>query len=54
MHQFLHLLFEVGAFVVGYSYFAKLRLKQGDAVAEEKRVWVIIGAAAGASAPGHA
>lgn len=48
MHQFLHLLFEVGAFVVGYAYFAKLRLKQGDAVAEENRVWVIIGAAAGA------
>ncbi|MBK9148251.1 MAG: prolipoprotein diacylglyceryl transferase [Flavobacteriales bacterium] len=48
MHHFLHLLFEVGAFASGYAYFAKLRAQQGDAVVEDKRVWVIIGAAAGA------
>lgn len=48
MHQLLHLLFEVAAFVVGYAYYAKLRAKQGDAIAEDKRVWIIIGAAAGA------
>ncbi|MBK8226888.1 MAG: prolipoprotein diacylglyceryl transferase [Flavobacteriales bacterium] len=48
MRHFLHLLFEVGAFAFGYAYFARLRALRGDAVAEEKRVWVIIGAAAGA------
>ena len=48
MHQLLHLLFEVAAFAVGYAYYTRLRAKQGDAIADDKRVWVIIGAAAGA------
>ncbi len=48
MHQLLHLLFEVAAFAVGYTFYAKLRLRQGDTITEDKRVWIIIGAAAGA------
>jgi len=48
MHQILHLIFEIGAFAVGYAYFQRLRAGQGDAIADEKRVWIIIGAAAGA------
>lgn len=48
MHQLLHLLFEVAAFAVGYSFYSRLRSKQGDPIAEDKRVWIIIGAAAGA------
>jgi phosphatidylglycerol:prolipoprotein diacylglycerol transferase len=48
MHHLLHLIFEIGAFAVGYAYFQRLRIGQGDAIAEEKRVWIIIGAAAGA------
>jgi len=48
MHQLLHLIFEIGAFAVGYFYFQRLRLRQGDTIHEDKRVWIIIGAAAGA------
>jgi prolipoprotein diacylglyceryltransferase len=48
MHQILHLIFEIGAFAVGYVYFQRLRAGQGDAIADEKRVWIVIGAAAGA------
>jgi phosphatidylglycerol:prolipoprotein diacylglycerol transferase len=48
MHQILHLIFEICAFAVGYAYFQRLRAGQGDAIADEKRVWIIIGAAAGA------
>ena len=48
MHQVLHLLFEVAAFAVGFAFYTRLRTRQGDAIAEDKRVWIIIGAAAGA------
>lgn len=48
MHQILHLIFEVGAFALGYAYFQRLRAGKGDPIADEKRVWIIIGAAAGA------
>ncbi len=48
MHQLLHLLFEVAAFVVGYRYYASLRKGQGDRIVDEKRMWIIIGAAVGA------
>jgi prolipoprotein diacylglyceryltransferase len=48
MHQLLHLIFEIAAFAVGYTYFQRLRTGKGDAIAEDKRVWIIIGAAAGA------
>lgn len=48
MHQLLHLLFEVTAFAVGYAFYSRLLARQGDPIAEDKRVWIIIGAAAGA------
>ena len=48
MHQLLHLLFEVAAFAIGYTYFQRLRVWQGDHIQEPERVWIIIGAAAGA------
>lgn len=48
MHQLLHLLFEVAAFAIGYTYYMRLRTTQGDPLAEDKRMWIIIGAAAGA------
>lgn len=48
MHQVLHLLFEVAAFAVGFAYYQRLRVGQGNAIAEDKRLWIIIGAAAGA------
>lgn len=48
MHQLLHLLFEVAAFAIGYTYYMRLRAGQGDPIAEDKRMWIIIGAAAGA------
>lgn len=48
MHQLLHLLFEIGAFAVGYAFFERLRVGQGDAIPDQKRVSIIIGAAAGA------
>lgn len=48
MHNILHLLFEVAAFVIGFWYFQVLRLRRGDAIEEGRRVWIIVGAAAGA------
>jgi prolipoprotein diacylglyceryltransferase len=48
VHQLLHLLFEVAAFAVGYQYYAFLRKGQGDRIVDEKRMWIIIGAAVGA------
>ena len=48
MHQFLHLVFEIGAFAIGYTYFQYLRASQRDLIEENDRVWIIIGAAAGA------
>ena len=48
MHHLLHLVFEIAAFAVGFAYYQWLRAKNGDAITEPKRVWIIIGAAAGA------
>ena len=48
VHQLLHLLFEVAAFIVGYRYYVHLRNNHGDTIGDDKRVWIIIGAAAGA------
>jgi phosphatidylglycerol:prolipoprotein diacylglycerol transferase len=43
-----HLLFETLAFVVGYRYFVRLRLRSDDAITDTNRVWIFIGAAGGA------
>ncbi|MBK9765019.1 MAG: hypothetical protein IPO87_17155 [Flavobacteriales bacterium] len=48
MHHILHLVFEIAAFALGFAYYQWLRAKDGDAITEPKRVWIIIGAAAGA------
>lgn len=48
MHQILHLVFEVAAFAVGFAYYQRLRVGHGDAISEGDRLWIIIGAAAGA------
>lgn len=48
MHQLLHLLLEVLAYALGYRYYVWLRSKRGDAISDDRRVWIIIGAAAGA------
>jgi phosphatidylglycerol---prolipoprotein diacylglyceryl transferase len=43
-----HLIFELLAFFLGYRYYSFLRGKQKDAIVDENRVWIIIGAAGGA------
>ena len=43
-----HLLFELMAFFVGFRYFLFLRKKQADHISTENRIWIFIGAAAGA------
>ncbi|HQW39918.1 MAG TPA: prolipoprotein diacylglyceryl transferase [Flavobacteriales bacterium] len=48
MHHILHLVFEIAAFALGFAYYQWLRAKDGDVITEPKRVWIIIGAAAGA------
>jgi prolipoprotein diacylglyceryltransferase len=48
---FLHPLFEVLAFVVGFQLYRWLRRRRGDAFTEERR-WVLIAAAAGGALVG--
>ncbi|MEL7169418.1 MAG: prolipoprotein diacylglyceryl transferase family protein [Bacteroidota bacterium] len=43
-----HLLFEVAAFFLGYRLYVALRGRQQDPISDEHRVWILIGAAAGA------
>src|SRR5689334_7053468 len=50
MGQILHLVFEIGAFAVAFAYYQWLRAGKGDAINDEGRLWIIIGAAAGALA----
>jgi phosphatidylglycerol:prolipoprotein diacylglycerol transferase len=45
---YIHTLFEVAAFIVGFRYYLFLRKKSGDAIPEVNRIWIIVGAAAGA------
>jgi prolipoprotein diacylglyceryltransferase len=44
----LHVIFEVLAFFIGFRYFLWLRKKQGDAILNSNRTWIIIGAIFGA------
>jgi phosphatidylglycerol---prolipoprotein diacylglyceryl transferase len=44
----VHSLFEVAAFFVGFRYYVYLKHKQGDAIATMHRIWIIVGATAGA------
>ena len=43
-----HLVFEMLAFFTGFRYFLFLRERTGDIIAEDNRIWVFIGATAGA------
>ena len=43
-----HLLFELLAFFIGFRYFLFLRKNQNDPINDENRIWIFIGAAAGA------
>lgn len=43
-----HLVFELLAFFIGFRYFLFLRKKQPDPIPTENRIWIFIGAAAGA------
>ncbi|MFY8037518.1 MAG: prolipoprotein diacylglyceryl transferase [Cyclobacteriaceae bacterium] len=43
-----HLVFETLSFFIGYRYYSFLRSRQKDLIVHENRVWIIIGAAAGA------
>ncbi|MFO1464258.1 MAG: prolipoprotein diacylglyceryl transferase family protein [bacterium] len=44
----LHALFEAAAYFSAYRYFVYLRDRQGDAISTENRLWILVGAAAGA------
>ena len=48
MHQALHLVCEALAFIVAYRYYVRLRRREGDGIADADRMWIVIGAAAGA------
>lgn len=43
-----HLLLETLAFFLGFRYFLYLRKRKGDRIHEPNRIWIIIGATAGA------
>jgi phosphatidylglycerol:prolipoprotein diacylglycerol transferase len=43
-----HLVFETLAFVIGFRYFLFLRRRQPDPINDSNRIWILIGATAGA------
>lgn len=43
-----HVIFETLAFFLGFRYFLFLRKRSGDSILEENRIWIFIGATAGA------
>ncbi|MBI3509687.1 MAG: prolipoprotein diacylglyceryl transferase [Bacteroidetes bacterium] len=45
---YVHTIFEVAAFVTGFRYYLYLRKKSIDPVKETNRIWIIVGATAGA------
>ena len=44
----LHTIAEILAFIAGYKYFRFLRSKQGDALSDLNRTWILVGAIFGA------
>lgn len=44
----LHFVLETLAFVIGFRYFLWLRSRQKDTISEPNRIWIIVGATAGA------
>lgn len=47
-HILWHVILEYLAFFIGFRYYVWLRKKQGDVIESEKRLWILIGAIAGA------
>jgi phosphatidylglycerol:prolipoprotein diacylglycerol transferase len=43
-----HLVFELLAYTIGFRYFLFLRRNSSDTISTENRIWIVIGAAAGA------
>ncbi len=43
-----HLLFEILAYSIGFRYYLSLRKKYSDPISNENRIWIFIGAVAGA------
>lgn len=48
-----HLLFEMLAYTLGYQLYLRLRARRGDPISDEHRVWIFVGAAAGAFLGSH-
>ncbi len=46
--SYYHLIFEIAAFFLGFRYYLFLRKRSGDSINEHNRVWIIVGATAGA------
>jgi phosphatidylglycerol:prolipoprotein diacylglycerol transferase len=44
----VHLVFEIAAFFFGFQYYLFLRKRSGDVIPEMHRIWIIVGATAGA------
>jgi phosphatidylglycerol---prolipoprotein diacylglyceryl transferase len=44
----VHTIFEIAAFFVGFRYYVYLKKKQGDLIPVMNRIWIIVGATAGA------
>lgn len=40
----LHAIFETAGMFIGFRYFLLLRKKQADAINDDNRVWILIGA----------
>jgi phosphatidylglycerol---prolipoprotein diacylglyceryl transferase len=49
----LHLIFEILAYSIGYRFYVFLRSKSHDLISDEGRLWIFIGAAAGAFLGSH-
>ena len=39
-----HFVFELLAYFLGYRYYVALRRREGDAVGDDARLWIVVGA----------
>lgn len=46
--NYIHTVFEIAAFFFGFRYYLFLRKQKGDSIPELNRIWIIVGATAGA------
>ena len=44
-----HFVFELLAYFLGYRYYVALRRREGDAVGDDARLWIVVGAILGAA-----